>query len=285
MSSLIPAGAWLWDKYGGTVVHKAAGLVKVTWQKFQWNDAAKSYREKIKKLYGTMQIMGMAEPVSLDEIFTDVHMLDKPTAFARFDIEHLKRLSLDPPGSVQSKRINGLALVAEKVKRTRHNLANAIEQSYKQTRFQVEPEVYEEVGRNLFILGKPGAGKTTFLKYIALKAAEQTLDKIPIFISLKEWADSRQELLHFIAQRFDICDFPDATPFVEVLLKSGNAIALFDGLDEVSEENGRDQQTAEINNFVQKYHRTQCLITCRIAASDYSFKPFTYVEIADFTLR
>ncbi|HVF57012.1 MAG TPA: hypothetical protein VM934_12735, partial [Pyrinomonadaceae bacterium] len=40
-----------------------------------------------------------------------------------------------------------------------------------------------------------------------------------------------------------------------------------------------------MNNFIEKYDRTQCLITCRIAASDYSFKPFTYVEIADFTER
>jgi hypothetical protein len=61
---------------------------------------------------------------------------------------------------------------------------------------------------------------------------------------------------------------------------------LFDGLDEVNQESGqRDRQTRAINNFVEKYDTTQCLITCRIAASDYSFKPFSYVEIADFTER
>src|SRR5438067_2409299 len=38
-----------------------------------------------------------------------------------------------------------------------------------------------------------------------------------------------------------------------------------------------------MNNFIEKYDQTQCLITCRLAASDYSFQPFTYVEIADFT--
>jgi len=249
----ITAGAWLWEKYGETVAGKTADAVKDRWDKFKWKDAAEEYRKKIKKLYGTMQIMGMAEPVPLDDIFTDAYMLDKPTAFGRFDIERLKQISADPDAPPpEAKRINGLRLVREK--------------------------------GNLFILGKPGAGKTTFLKYIALQAAEQNIDKIPIFISLKQWADSGLKLLPFVTERFDICDFPAAHPFVEELLKSGSAIVLFDGLDEVNQESGqRDKQTRAMNNFIEKYDRTQCLITCRIAASDYSFKPFTYVEIADFT--
>lgn len=247
------AVAWLWEKYGKAVTDKAAGTAKGRWDKFKWKDAAEAYRAKIKKLYGTMQIMGMAEPVPLDDIFTDAYMLDKPTAFGRFDIERLKQLSADPDDPPpQAERINGLRLVGEKGK--------------------------------LFILGKPGAGKTTFLKYIALQAAEQNIDKIPIFVTLKHWADSGLDLMPFIAERFDICDFPDAQPFAEELLKSGSAIALFDGLDEVNQESGqRDKQTRAMNSFIEKYDRTQCLITCRIAASDYSFQPFTYVEIADFT--
>ena len=249
----IAAGAWAWDKYGKSLTDKAASALKGRWNRFRWNDAAEKYRVKVKKLYGTMQIMGMAEPVPLNDIFTDIYMLDSPTAFWRFGIERLKQLSADPDKPpAQARRINGLRLVVEK--------------------------------DNLFILGKPGAGKTTFLKYIAVKAAEQTIDRVPIFISLKEWADSAEELMPFIAERFDICDFPDAQPFVQELLKSGNALVLFDGLDEVNQESGqRDRQTRAINNFIEKYDGAQCLITCRIAASDYSFKPFTYIEIADFT--
>jgi NACHT domain len=252
-SAAITAAAWAWDKYGESLTDKTAGAAKDRWNKFGWKRAAESYRAKIKKLYGTMQIMGMAEPVPLDDIFTDVYMLDKPTAFGRFGIDQLKQLSADPDKPPEkAERVNGLRLVREK--------------------------------GNLFILGKPGAGKTTFLKYIALQAAEENIAKIPVFVSLKEWADSGAKLMPFIAERFDICDFPKAQPFVEELLKSGHAIVLFDGLDEVNQEGGlRDRQTRAMNNFVEKYDRTQCLITCRLAASDYSFKPFTYVEIADFT--
>ena len=303
MSSLaFTAGAWLWEKYGETVTNKAAGAVKEKWNKFKWRSAAEAYRAKIKKLYGTMQIMGMAEPVSLDDIFTDAYMLDKPTAFHRFDIKRLKQLSADPDAPPpNAERINGLRLVVEKesrlVKESEGKSKSILEQvkgvfaGAGEFLSIINPKVDEsfsviEQARNLFILGKPGAGKTTFLKYIALKAAEQIVDKVPIFVSLKHWADSGLELMPFIAERFEICDFPDAQPFVEELLKSGNAIVLFDGLDEVNQESGqRDKQTRAMNNFVEKYDRTQCLVTCRIAASNYSFHPFTYVEIADFTKK
>jgi energy-coupling factor transporter ATP-binding protein EcfA2 len=269
-SLAITAGTWAWDKYGKTLTDKAVGGVKGHWDKFRWNEAAEKYRAKIKKLYGTMQIMGMAKPIPLDHIFTDAYMLDKPTAFSRFDIEYLKQASADPDAlSQHAGRVNGLRLTTEKEKTT-------VEENGK--------ELTIEKDRNLFILGKPGAGKTTFLKYIAVKAAEQLIDKVPIFISLKQWADSGSELMSFIVERFDICDFPEAEPFVKALLKSGGAIVLFDGLDEVNQESGqRDRQTRAMNDFIEKYDQTQCLITCRIAASDYSFKPFTYVEVADFT--
>ncbi|HKQ54100.1 MAG TPA: NACHT domain-containing protein [Pyrinomonadaceae bacterium] len=259
MSSLaFTAGAWFWDKYGEAVINRAADTVKGQWKKFKWKEAADAYRAKVKKLHGTMQIMGMAKAIPIDDIFTEAYMLDKPSAFGRHNIEELKKLSADPNSPPpDAKRIGGLELVNS--------------------------------NKNLFILGKPGAGKTTFLKYVALQAAEPhkpIIDKIPIFISLKEWADSNSGLMPFVVELFDICGFPEAQPFVENLLKSGNAIVLFDGLDEVNQESGqRDEQIRQMNNFIKKYEQTQSLITCRVAASDYTFKPFTYVEVADFTER
>lgn len=37
-----------------------------------------------------------------------------------------------------------------------------------------------------------------------------------------------------------------------------------------------------IKSFVGKFHQSQYLITCRIAATPYTFEHFTYMEIADF---
>lgn len=134
----------------------------------------------------------------------------------------------------------------------------------------------------LFILGKPGAGKTTFLKYLALQADQ--LKKLPIFVSLNEWAESRLDLLPFIEQQFTICQFPSARDFIEQLFQQGKALVLFDGLDEVNEAADKRLMTSRtLANFSQQYYKNDIIITCRIAATDFSFDKFTYVELADFT--
>lgn len=172
----ITAGAWAWDRYGKSLTDRGAGAARDGWARFRWKRASADYRAKIKKLYGTMQIMGMAEPVPLEGIFTEAYLLDKPTAFTRFDIERLKEASADP-GAPPSKaeRVAGLDPV--------------------------------NGNRNLFILGKPGAGKTTFLKYIAAQSAEPdkpVIDKVPVFISLKQWGGKTFE------QKDVVCGCEDA---------------------------------------------------------------------------
>jgi hypothetical protein len=258
------AGAWAWSKYGDDIINsllkkfgskalnKTTEATKAAWERIEWKSAAEKYLNKIQKLHGTIRVLGKPEPVSLEGIFTDVLILDRPTAYRRYDIQKL----VEDPMRLESdtvERQSGLELVEQ------------------------------EGNDRLFILGKPGAGKTTFLKYIALQATQGKLDKVPIFVSLKEWADSGLSLMSFMVKQFDICDFPDALPFVQHMLEKGDAVVLFDGLDEVKQEEERRSRTiAEIRDFSNKYSGARCLITCRIAATDYTFEYFDYVELADF---
>lgn len=252
------AGPWIWDNYGKDIVNWLGESAIKKWERVNWGRAARRYLSNLGYIYSTTRILGKNEPIRLDDIYTDVYILDKPTAYRLYDIEQLKE-TFDEDRYVRPgvERRNGLDLIRQGDK-----------------------------GHRLFILGKPGAGKTTFLKYITLQATRSKIDdKVPIFVSLKEWSDSSSDLLTFIVKLFEICNFPDAQPFVEHLLKSGKAIVLFDGLDEINEENNlRSRANTTLNNFCRQYHDTQCLITCRIAATDYnSFEAFTYVEMADFT--
>jgi hypothetical protein len=255
---------WGWRKYKVDIVDKIrktpeaiAALKKngediaSDWELLEWKRAASTYREKIYALYGTTRVIGKSEPISLEGVFTDVYILDKPTAYQRYDIFKLRNEAQDHSTST-GHRIFGLSLVES---RTR-----------------------------LFILGKPGAGKTTFLKYVALQSTKGNIKQIPIFVGLKEWADSSLDLVSFIVKQFDICDFPNAWQFVDHILEKGQAIVLFDGLDEVrQEENKRSVTISDIRDFTNKYFKCKCLVTCRIAATDYTFEHFEYVEIADFT--
>jgi hypothetical protein len=142
--------------------------------------------------------------------------------------------------------------------------------------------------QRLFILGKPGAGKTTFLKHVALRTIKDNArtdgdKKLPIFVELKVLSDSRQEIVPFIAAQFARADFPEAEAFVRRLLKAGDAVVLLDGLDEVNLEGQRRANLiTAIKQFVHEFDQCRILLTCRVAATDYSFERFAYVEMADF---
>ena len=159
--------AWLWDKYGKDLVDKAVGDFKAAWAEVKWVEAAAKYRQRMGDLYGTIRVLGNPKPVALEGVFTDVFILDKPTAFRRFDITQLRE---DPSSLTKARRIPGLRLVTQ------------------------------PGSQRLFILGKPGAGKTTFLNYLTLQAVQCKLDKIPIFVPLKEWSDGWRDLLPYIVR-------------------------------------------------------------------------------------
>lgn len=240
---------WLWEQFG----RDATRFAKAKWGKFNWNEAERKYREKLIETYSTTRLLGHNKPINVTEIFTDVYVLDKLTAHRRFGLKELPDLNEDLEGGIKRKPALRLATSQNK----------------------------------LFILGKPGAGKTTFLKYLTLKACEGKIKKTPIFISLKEWSDSDETLEagldNYLIRLFDICSFPNAKVFINHLLEHGKALILFDGLDEVKQEgNIRSKIIALVNDFSKKYSKNQIFITCRLAATEYMFENFTYVEIADF---
>ena len=45
------------------------------------------------------------------------------------------------------------------------------------------------------------------------------LNKLPVFVTLRDWDARDMELIDFIIQQFEICNFPDAGPFIEYLFR------------------------------------------------------------------
>ncbi len=237
----------------------------------------------LRKRCGTMRILDMTQPIDSGAIYTDVNILTKIAGKTRREIqemmadcgaEEFDRVSL---GDVKQKRVEGLKAVLEQ--------------------------------RQLMILGRPGAGKTTFLKRLAIECLNGNFlgDRLPVFVTLKEFAETEGEpgILEFVAKSV----IPPSPPSkggnrIEVpllkgdlggspitrsthnsaltqILESGKALVLLDGLDEVMEKD-HDRVIREIREFAERYSQNHIVITCRIAAREYIFQQFTEVEMADF---
>jgi predicted NACHT family NTPase len=159
--------------------------------------------------------------------------------------------------------------------------------SFGQSRETVDGELMANKLQRFIVLGKPGAGKTTYLRYLTLKMLQPDSGvkkrKLPIFVTLREWADKKMPLMDFIVQQFHICGFEQAQDFVERMLAAGDCLVLFDGLDEVSQEADQRGIIRQIKDFCDKYNENQFIISCRVAAYNRQFERFSDVEMADFS--
>jgi len=246
------AGAELAKKEIGNIAESTLNQIKDKWKQVDWSSAQNKYRNNLLDTVSSTKILGNPKTIDIEKIYTDCYVYDRPSAQTFFgdDIQSIQR------GDQQLE--------------TAKNRQPALEIAL--------------TGRNLFILGRPGAGKTTFLQYLTISACKGRITKTPIFVSLKKWSDSGLVIESFIATQFDLCGFPRAEPFIRALLQKGSALILLDGLDEVNEDGGKRSQTIrEIVDLSLKYRTCQVCLTCRTAATDYSFNRFDYVEVADFS--
>ncbi len=129
----------------------------------------------------------------------------------------------------------------------------------------------------VIILGDPGAGKTTFLKYIALRLARGEGDvigldnRLPILLPLAAYANALQNedirLDDFITDYFsDIGANHTIGPMLADALNAGRALILLDGLDEVRDLNLRNTVVERVMDFYSFHRRlgNKFVLTSRI---------------------
>lgn len=210
----------------------------------------------VRERCGTMRVLDMTQPVDLERIYTDVNIIKDVIGRRRIGYdevievctrEHFDRFLV---GTIQ-KRVKGL-------------------------------EAVEEI-QKLVVLGKPGAGKTTFMKYLAMSCLAEKFhgELVPIFVTLKVYAETKgaPTLQEYIFAEFRDRDVSEDQ--VKRLLKEGRALILLDGLDEVRQEDDR-RVKQDIDKFSRDWLQNRFAITCRIAAREYQLEKFTEVEVADF---
>ncbi|MEM1307938.1 MAG: NACHT domain-containing protein [Cyanobacteria bacterium P01_H01_bin.153] len=226
------------------------------------NELNDRLEDKLLNECGSMRVLNMTSPLELSSIFTEVNVLEQVSRNQRLKIDDLlkeiqanasadgfDRLGLGHRRAIQT--ISGLELVKQQDK--------------------------------LLIVGKPGAGKTTFLKHIALQCYKRKLfpNLIPIFITLKDFAEKEDSpsLLEYVIQELSTWKVHDYE--IEGLFKERRVMLLLDGLDEVKSED-LHRVNHQIQSFANNFHGNRFILTCRVAAQEYVFENFTEVEVADF---
>ena len=124
------------------------------------------------------------------------------------------------------------------------------------------------------LLGGPGSGKTTFLRYLALSYAQRKQKewlgirdhKIPIFLSCRELDPDRLPLATQIHEWClpDMAMADDAQDFLRKNLEAGTCLIILDGLSEVATLKGRLAVIKWIRELTGVFHKNQFIVTSRI---------------------
>ena len=141
-----------------------------------------------------------------------------------------------------------------------------------------------KVSRYLVLSGTGGLGKSMMMRNFALSSAE-TYEKtgiLPFFVPLKDYEATFATMLDYVFS--SITDlWPELTvEKLEAILKSGKALLLFDGLDEIHTSKLTDF-TKKMNSFQDRYSQNAFVISSRPYSNFLSFTRSTVLRLQPFT--
>lgn len=236
---------------------------------------------------------GMNSTVESLDLFSKYHKAH--VAVLKEEVAHIKLLGMSSPASLID--IYSPARVSTTIRRRLYtdewviSKDGTLQAPVKPSTIGLKPVAGDEFVENcprVAVLGGPGAGKTTFLKFLALAYIDRTifentklkLSKLPFFVPLPLFNKTGLGLFEFLVKPIEAKTNKYASAFLNRILNNGQAVLLLDSLDEVTKPE-RDGVIQKIKKFCITYPNAKVVISCRTA--DYSsstLDSFHEVEIA-----
>ncbi len=205
----------------------------------------------------------------LEAIFTHLHIVsDEPIYDApgeQLRQREAIRMRTDLSSEERDAYLQGLHIIWQS------QLRQDVDEKQAQQPFLLEKLLLQLTPTNTvaILLGVPGSGKTTFLRWLALHMARATLSsninslpggmghpQIPILIQTKEYAD-RLEKDYLTLKQFLIIQWsaihPNLAQKLLDELAQGHCLVLFDGMDQGGTVSGRRHVIAAIYEFIADY--------------------------------
>jgi hypothetical protein len=244
---------------------------RVAEQAVRFEEQAAAYRMRLVAELKNLRILDMSKPLDLESIYVHVQIQ-----------EESNWLSLRDDANDALDHQDG--------KTRRHHKPTVREP----TTVTLPPDEALREFRRIVVLGDPGAGKTTMLRYLAYTTAKRPNESsvpLPIYVELRKFIDSRQDdLIIFVAQDWESrYGFLGAAEYLPQQLDAGRCTLLLDGLDEVlagatleEAQTAYDKVSSEVNRLAARYPDVPIAVTCRQAGWRSGLVSFRTLQVLDF---
>lgn len=228
----------------------------------QWVEQIRlKHQDRIDHQCATLRVLGMSRPTQLVELYVMPHLFDQLADQEHLEITQLEESYSNTLSNLREQRVRGSMI----------SLASVL-QNYPMLR----------------ILGKPGSGKTTVLKWIALQCnlGKFQPDLIPVVIKLGNYTSASTETTEFsllacLQQEMLSSNVADHQ-VIETLLNEGRFLLLVDELEVAYHPGHINLILREVGRFSERYHRNRIILTSRLGRSEFELLNFTDFELMDF---